>query len=338
MLMKRPADASPGSQLALIICAVLVISSASSHLAVRWLKIKWSPKIYQVFGPQTGKPVAEIFASSTGLDGLNWSRIGETLGNKIENWGIAASSPSEWEINQRGTSRTRTFIAVSAFDLNEYFLCDFRAEIVPLPAAIQDLWEHRTDWSLSKRILNQYPMALVRIFFPTAGRSDGVMVGIRRELQILLKYPIGADAADAPTLGDTQAPVKEEKVSDWTPAHVQRRMLALRSQCQGRHTFDGPKKRSLLRMIQRAHETGTVTIVVMPMSPIYQNEFLTPAVRRDFEKTLDDIQRACSPPPLVRLDHVPLLNNNDCFYDFIHLNIHGQQIATSALLEQLIAP
>ena len=72
------------------------------------------------------------------LDGLSWKRISNAFEEGIENWFVAGSSPSEWEPLQRRASNARlTFIVVSAYDLNEQFLCDYRAGVVPLTQSIK---------------------------------------------------------------------------------------------------------------------------------------------------------------------------------------------------------
>jgi hypothetical protein len=38
---------------------------------------------------------------------------------------------------------------------------------------------------------------------------------------------------------------------------------------------------------------------------------------------------------LVRLDQLSALNDNNRFYEFMHLNIYGQQIATATFLKHL---
>ena len=109
------------------------------------------------------------------VEGLAWERISQELGVGIENWFVAGSSPSEWEALQpRARNASTTFIVVSAYDLNEEFLCDSRSEVVPLNQTVKDLWHSRADWHFAKRVLSQYPLKYVRILFPTLGRSDGV--------------------------------------------------------------------------------------------------------------------------------------------------------------------
>jgi hypothetical protein len=115
-------------------------------------------------------------------------------------------------------------------------------------------------------------------------------------------------------------------------------MVLTRAACQGKHSFNGLKKAALTRLFQKAHHQGEVIWVALPVSPFYQKEFLTPAVRQDFEMALVDLQRSWPQARLIRLDQLPLLQDNAMYADFFHLNRYGQQIATVAFLSQLENP
>jgi hypothetical protein len=79
-------------------------------------------------------------------------------------------------------------------------------------------------------------------------------------------------------------------------------------------------------------------MIVMPVSPIYQKEFLTPQVMQDFEDALADLQHRSPKTKLVRLDHLPDLDDDATFSDLVHLNMYGQRIATAAFLSRLKKP
>ena len=87
-----------------------------------------------------------------------------------------------------------------------------------------------------------------------------------------------------------------------------------------------------MRLLHLAEKQGQVVLVVMPVTPIYHREFLTPTVTREFEEALTDVQRLCPAAKLVRLDQVPELYNDDLFWDTVHLNMYGQQIATESFV------
>lgn len=313
--------------------------SAASHLAVNLFKIKVYPVGHRQFGPLDLKTIALVHGSSLAFDGLDWNQIAEVFQGGIENWATPGSSPSEWEILQnRSMATERIFVVISPYDLNEFWLCDFRADIVPLGLTLRDLWKTRVDWPHARRILSQYPMMLARKLFPTAGRSDGVMVGIRSWLRRLARRPSSPEAGAAPRFGSAGPSVVEEKVSDWPIDRIQRRMALMRASCLGQHAYAGLKNRALLRLLEEAQEQSQVILVVLPVSPFYHQEFLSSDVMRRFEKALDDIHQQRPGTRLIRLDHLPVLKDNAYFYDFVHLNKFGQAIATRAFFEELKHP
>lgn len=89
------------------------------------------------------------------------------------------------------------------------------------------------------------------------------------------------------------------------------------------------------RLFQKAHHQGEVIWVVLPVSPFYQKEFLTPAMRQDFEMALVDLRCSWPQARLIRLDQLPLLQDNGMFTDFVYVNRYGEQMATFAFLSEL---
>ena len=321
-------------QFVLVLCVAVGISSAVSHFAVGWLKIKAGWGGYKYYGPADSKVAGILYSSSPGYDGIDWNVVAEMIGGGIESWATPGSSPSEWEEVPKSEPNVKyTFIAVSAHDLNEYFLCDFRADIVPFNRTLGDLRQCGADWQFSKRMFSQYPVMLVRKLFPTVGRSDGVMVGIRAKLLKLVGQSV--DAGAAPKFGGSAKSDIQERVSDWTEDRVQRRLLLLRAACQEKQSFDGPKGLALVRLLQRADEHSEVVLVVVPQPPIYRNALLPPAARQQFEEELAQVKGQCPQVHVVRLDRLPALDHNDLYYDDVHLNMYGQQIATAALQARL---
>ncbi len=176
---------------------------------------------------------------------------------------------------------------------------------------------------------------VVRKLFPTVGRSDGVMAGIRDAVEEATYGRSKTEAGDDPKFGPGNISEVTEKLTDWSPGRLQRRMVLMRVKCQGKHAFNGLKKMALIRLLQRANHNGQVIVLVVPVSPLYQKEFLTPNVEQEFEKTIAEIQRCCSQTRLIRLDRVAALEDNNVFRDLVHLNTNGRQIATAALLDRL---
>jgi len=323
-------------KLILILCMAMGIGSIASHGLIHWLGIRSSHSGYRHYGSEDLKPQTILHGSSIAWDGLDWGQISEVLDKAIDSWITPGSSPSEWEVeHQRSPQLNRAIIVVSPYDMNEYWLCDFRADIVPLSQSIEDMQYCGADKQLCKRILSQYPQMFIRNFFPTIGRADGVMVGIRAKLQELISGVDSKEAIDAPKLSTTKTSEVVEKLSDWPLARLQRRLVLMRTGFQGRHWFNGPKKVALEHLLERAEQQGQVVMVVMPVSPIYQKEFLTPKVMQEFEETLADIQHRSPQTKLIRLDYLPDLDDDATFSDLVHLNMYGQRIATAAFLTQL---
>jgi len=230
-------------------------------------------------------------------------------------------------------------IGFSVHDLNENFLCDYRANLVPIMQTIEDLWRSKSDWQFSERVLGQYPLAYLRTLFPTAGRPDAVLVGVRRKLCELAGLPLTRDD-QAGFLVLPKTPVLNfgdwnSKLSDWPEDRALRRLVALRDEIHGAHRFDGPKKLAFLRMLDHAQKRGRIFVVVMPVAPVYAHQFLTPDVVRSFEATLAEAQQAVPQAHFVRLDQLPALKSDYYYADFTHLNGEGKRIATEALLKQL---
>ena len=319
----------------LMLCAVIAICSCISHFAVRRLKIFADYGVLQEYGPRNQKAFTVLYSSSLGYSGIDWDRIAGITGGPIESWATAGSSPAEWEIlSRRSPAANRAFVVISAYDLNEYWLCDFRADIVPLRRTVEDLWRTDADWPFCKRILSQYAVMFSRKLFPTIGRSDGVMTGIRDSLQAAFSHA-AVQASEDPKFGPANKAEVKDRLTDWSAGRLQRRLVLMRTKCQGKHSFSGLKKTALIRLLQQANHREKVTVLVVPVSPIYEKEFLTVNTTEDFEQTLADIQRCCAQANLIRLDHISDLHSNDVFADLVHLNTNGQRIATSALLEQL---
>jgi hypothetical protein len=325
-----------GTQLALIFGLSGMICSVASHSAVRLLGIKVSWGRYKECGPQGDKTVAILHSSSPGYDGVDWNRVAEGLGGVIGSWATAGSTPSEWEVMASPPSNgAHTFVAVSAHELNEYQLCDFRAEIVPLTRTIADLRVSRPGWHFGKRLLAQYPMMWLRKLFPTSGRSDGVMVGLRALVQRLAgKSP---DAAEMPKFGVFGESEIKVRLSDWSQARRERRLELLRSACLGKQSYNGPKRLALLRLIQQAQTQGEVVLVVVPEPPLYREALLPPRAIAQMEEELTELQTRCRSLHIIRLDAQAALDRNELYYDYLHLNKYGREIATEALLRGLKA-
>jgi hypothetical protein len=248
---------------------------------------------------------------------------------------VAGSSPWEWEPFQRRATQADTFfIVVSAYDLNEQFLCDFHADVVPIGRSVGDLRESHSEWAFWKRILSRYPLSYVRQAFPTAGRSQGVMYGLRDELKNLLKP--GPRVASGPVLGvggnNADLEYRKERITDWSEARLLRRTTLMRAACEGKHWFTGPKHTALIRMERDAAARGRLVVLVLPVSSRYTKEFMTPEVTGQFEEALQTAAKAVPAAQWVRLDRSSSLQADKFYYDLVHLNADGREAATHEFL------
>ena len=331
---------SPSVTLILVLCSCVALTAIASHLVCNYLRIRVGAVGYKLLAKGNQRPFALAEGSSLMLDGLSWNRISNAFGQGIENWFVAGSSPCEWEPLQHRSSNARlTFIVVSAYDLNEYFLCDYRAEVVSLNQSIKTLWKSGADWAFSKRTLSQYPLQYLRFLFPTLGRSDGVMVGTRERLGELLRPWLKIKSETGPAIGAGSDTVGEEvktgRLTEWSEARILRRLALMRSACLGKHTFNGPKKLAFLRMLQRAQQQGNIIVVVLPVFPAYAKEFLSPETTRQFEDALSDVEGRVPQANWVHLEKLPTLHSDNYFWDLVHMNADGQQIATDEFLRQI---
>jgi hypothetical protein len=56
---------------------------------------------------------------------------------------------------------------------------------------------------------------------------------------------------------------------------------------------------------------------------------------REFENTLAAVQKGCPKVKVLRLDQVPALDDDEKYFDLVHMNASGQTIATQELLSRL---
>jgi hypothetical protein len=326
-------------QLVFVAVLAIFIAATVSQFAATWLGIPRPAMVYRRIGPENG-PQVFCAGSSVVQFGLSWPEVSTALGQGIENWGLGGSTPTEWEVSQSYAANTNLMIiGVSLHDLNENFLCDSHANVVPIAQTIRDLWQSKVDWQFSRRVLSQYPLAYLRILFPTAGKSDAVLVGLRRKIHEMTRStPTLEEKANflvlpsGPVLNFGEA---TEKLSDWPADKALRRIDLLRSEIHDSHRFDGPKHLAFLRMLDRAQQRGGVIVVVMPVAPTYMEKFVTADVKWNFEKSLAEGRSVAPRALFVRLDQLPSLSSDQYYADFVHPNGIGRRIATTAFLNQL---
>jgi hypothetical protein len=333
-----------GRQLVLILIVTIVIAAIGSHLVASWLKIKTTASEPFTFGKSNTNPPAFLSGSSLADYGISWDQISTQLDLEIKVWGVAGGSPYEFEQFQKQVPEAwTTFIVVSAYDLEEAAVCDFRADIVPIGQTIQTLRSVHADWKDSKRALSQYPMTWLRILFPTLGRSRGIMGKLHEEAVRLVKHTNASAGTEAgPTLEYGKEKVvdtyKLQRVSNYSESQIVGKLAAMRAGFQGNQGFNGFKSLAFGRMLQYASQRGRAIVIVLPVSPIYSKEFMSPELTQEFETALADARRQAPRTEWLRLDQLPGLASDENFCDTVHMNVFGRQIATEAFQAWLNQP
>jgi hypothetical protein len=144
---------------------------------------------------------------------------------------------------------------VSPYDLNEYFISDFYPQVVPLTEILDDLRQTPMDWAFYKHVISNYPLTYIRVLFPSAGRSFGVIGGIREKVATYVKAAFPTETEKGQMLSFNVTEYKKERITSLSPSLMLRRLVGMRISCQGRHGFNGLKRLAFLRMLREAQET-----------------------------------------------------------------------------------
>jgi hypothetical protein len=321
-------------KLAAILTAAIVIASAGDYLLAWALRIPLKAATgHKQFGSASRAPEALILGSSLTYSAVDWARVAEFTGKTIESWPVPGSSPAEWEqVQPRSPRATTTFVGISFYDLNEDSLCEFRAKIVPAARTARDLWASRAELPFARRMFAFYASTWLRTVFPTAGLSDRVVFGFRDEARRALGG--SADPGEALTVAADAVPA--EGFIDWPDDRLLRRLTAMRLS-QGTPWFSGPKHQSLLRVLGQAQRQGETIVLVLPVSPLFGREFVTPEGSRRFEASLGDARAAFPDARWVRADHLDRVNSDGCFADLVHANLEGRNLITPEFVRGLAA-
>ncbi len=323
-----------------VLFLAILLAAGISHLLVNWLGIRTGVVRHRIVGEAYSGDRVFLAGSSLVFDAFAMDEVADRLQKCMETWFVAGSSPPEWEAIQPKTEgHTLTLIGVSAYDLNEDYLCDFRSQVVDIAHTTKDLFEMGADWPTAKRILSQYPLKYIRFLFPTAGRSQGVMGGLKEKLQKMIGRGASSESDAGPTVafvdGNKVPPEKMQSITDWTPGDLARRLAKMRAACQGRHSYDGLKKLALKRLLGDRQKAGQVVVAVLPVSNSYRSEFINEQTNDKFEALIADLQASAPGVRWLRIDQLPGIGADDNFYDAVHMNIYGERAATAALLKSL---
>ena len=326
---------SPRLGLAVVAVGTILCASLGTYALAAALGIQNRAATgHKRFGPADRPVEALISGSSLTYGGINWTQVADYVGAAIESWPVPGSAPPEWEELQRRSPRAKaTFVGVSVYDLNEVSICDYRASVVPFRQTLADLRSSRSSMAFVRRMASWYALTWSRSVLPTAGWSDRVLFGLRDKARSLL----GTSAADEQVGAELQVAgdsSPEERVSDWPEDRLLRRLASMRSN-QGTPWFSGPKHLALIRLLQQARRQGVVVVAVLPVSQLYAENILDDRVAAEFEAALADARRAVPEATWVRLDQLEGLTSSEYFFDLVHLNAHGQRIATPEFVKAL---
>jgi len=336
-----------GLRLAAIAFLSLVLSSAANYFVTGWLGLtqtsswlKFSEHLptYRRIGPISG-PQVFCAGSSLLVWALSWPKISEYLGQGIEDWTVAGSSPEVWDVFlQRSRETNITIVGISAYDLNEMRLTPDRATYVPLSETLSDLWSFKIDTDLRYRLLSQYAMKYLRLVYPIAGDADKVLVALRRKAAEQLGLKVSLDEHEGVLAEQTGVLNVQDATSlnEWSAARIVRRLAALRAENHGLHQFtNGPKSRALLRLLSRARRRGPVVVIVMPVSEAYAREFLDDRSMAAFETAVSGAMAVIPDATVVRVDRLPGISDHRFFADLVHMNSEGRRLATSLFLKEV---
>lgn len=323
--------------------AVLVLSAGLSHLTAAALGVSFASVSRLSVRPELGGRPLALLGSSIALYGLDHDALAAARRRPLRAWFVPTGSPAELEALQPEVpADATTIVGISIYDMNELVLADRRAELVPIRRAVADLRASDADWPFAKRVLGQYLLQGATRAFPTAGKSDLVMIGLRRGAgeAVAGRWPFGR-AASAPPAGGGATPAvnfdprgvpeRERTLDEWSLDERLRSVANYRAAGRDRHRFFGPKHLALRRLASAAATRGDAVVVVFPVSPLYGGEFLDPTARDGFERELADLARAVPAVSVLRLDRDPDLRSERAFRDLVHLGPEGRRHATGAV-------
>lgn len=315
----------------IVLLATLGLACASSWATAIWMGFRFISEEPFDYGSPTAPTKVFVASSSLGYYGLDWDAIAARQDWSIRRYDIPAASPCEFENSQALVPNAKaSILVISMFDMDETYFSDYRASLVPVDRTVQDLWDSGVNWAFAKRTLSHYPEDWLRDIYPTAGQSMGVMVGLRSKLAELRKGHGGGNSEKA-VLNGANTNFPTVRVSEWDAGRLLRNVSEMIASAQGRHFFAGPKQEALRRILTRAQERGKVFVVVMPVTPEYRRMVANERVVADFNTMATALASAFPRTQWARLDQVKILDDDQFFWDLVHLNVYGRVIATREL-------
>jgi hypothetical protein len=321
-------------QFALILLSTVALASLASHAVYHVLGIE--PIIsFLDFGAEFHSTPMLAAGSSLVNYGIQWDSVASEFSRPVKLLTTPAASACELEVLQaRAPKSDFTVLGISESDMDETVIADIRPELVSFSRTWRDLRESRAEGALIRRTMSKYPLRDIRILFPMAGRSMGLMVGFRKIWRDFRSRHAASESEPLPTF-DTKGNWPTNRISDWDTGRRLRNVEVTRQLSGGVHSFSGPKHLALERMLRYATSTGKAVVVVMPESPLYAKEVIDPSATQAFETSVADMARRVPAAKWIRMDQVADLQTDTLYWDLVHLNADGRPLATAALIEQL---
>ena len=320
----------------LLIGSVALLTSVISHLGVVGLGLETAAIHRSRFDTHSISPPVLMLGSSLVLNALDLNWISKAAGRAIEIRSAPSASVSELDILRNEVEGSNLLVlGVSMYDLNEHFLCDFRSEIVPFSRTVSDLWRLESNWSEMKPFISQYALTAIRKVYPSAGRSYGILVGIRSRLKQWRRGFQSKNSDVALTMDPENKGGTNESILSWSNARTLRNEARLRAVCGGKHTFDGLKRLALFRIMEDFCKQGDVAVLVLPVSPPYREDLVDVDAISRFENLLGEIGAEYPSVQVIRLDQQERFNDGALYLDLVHMNRRGRMLATEAFLAEI---
>ena len=322
-------------QFAVILISVVGLTSVFSHIITEWAGFETDVnqrRHFKISGKEYHAPPIIIAGGSIIGAAVDCDMLATNLERPVIPVVVPYGSPCEIEYLTRDVSNADvTVVGVSIYELDDQFISEFRADIVPITQTASDLWESHCDWAYVQRMINYYPQSCLRMLFPTLGRSMSVLVGVRAHLRRFLR-PSAKGAPDE-LLKVNQS--STERITEWPRGRLLRNLAEMEGECLGRHKFDGPKRLAFIRLLRQQARHGKVVVLLLPVSPPYRNELVNAEDKAAYEKLVAEIAKEEPDVKWVRIDQLPEFESTDYFRDFNHMNLAGEQIATKAIAAEL---
>ena len=320
---------------------VLVFCGAAvaSHFVAYALGFRQIKTVQQPTEP-IGHFSEPVFSFGSSLKGF---AIDEALLTDARGWhtiskGCGAGSPAEFEFLLNDSANNSSLIIfTSIFEMSEGMISPSRTALVPFLQSVGDTWDMVLGWEQTKTLLWKYPLDSLQEVFPTLGRSWEVQVLARDKIRALLGRSSTPASDDGPIDLNPTSNEIQSSLLDWDAGRLERNVAQMQQMTVSLHSnFTGPKSRALERILTRSRQSGTFNfVVILPVSPTFINRNLDREAVNAFDLALIKLQERHPDALIIRLDNEGSLQNDDLFWDLVHMNARGQASTTALLLERL---